>query len=82
MVSLWRIFKSCGIVEDIIKIISSFITEGDALTGNERLHGDLSMDSLDVMELIIYIENKTGVKVKNSKIKNIVTVNDLANLFL
>lgn len=69
-------------MEDIIKIISSFITEGDALTGNERLHGDLSMDSLDVMELIICIENKTGVKVKNSKIKNIVTVNDLANLFL
>ena len=68
-------------MKDVLCIISKFVNNGEGLEGGERLVEDLGLDSLDVMELILSVENETHVRVKNSRIRNISTVSDLARLF-
>ena len=68
-------------MKDVLGIISKFVNNGEGLEGGERLVEDLGLDSLDVMELILSVENETHVRVKNSRIRNISTVSDLARLF-
>lgn len=42
-----------------------------------RLHEDLGLSSLDVMEIIIELEEIYGIKVDNANICNIYTLSDL-----
>ena len=48
---------------------------------NDLLEDDLRLDSLDVMEVIMAVEDALYVKVPDKKIHDIRTFGDLCNLF-
>lgn len=48
---------------------------------NDRLEDDLKLDSLDVMEVIMTVEDALYVKVPDKEIHDIRTFGDLCNLF-
>lgn len=37
------------------------------LTADTRLHDDLNLDSIDILELVVGIENKYGFRIENSE---------------
>lgn len=48
---------------------------------NDRLEADLKIDSLDVMEVIMAVEDALHIRVPDKKIHDIRTFGDLCNLF-
>lgn len=44
---------------------------------NSNLSRDLEMESLDIIDLIVEVENKYNIEIKDKHIKNIQTVRDL-----
>ena len=69
----------------IIKIVSVKFEEKNhkkhELITNDTKFYDIGFDSLDIMECIIEAEGELNTVVENKRIKNIVTVGDLYNLF-
>ena len=70
------------------EIISHIITSRLNERNRKEIHfdgstnlKDIGFDSLDVMETIIEAEGAIKIKVKNSQIKNILTVGDIYKLF-
>jgi acyl carrier protein len=39
----------------------------DDLTADTLLHDDLNLDSIDILELVVGIENKYGIKIENAE---------------
>ncbi len=39
----------------------------DDLTADTLLHDDLDLDSIDILELVVGIENRYGVKIENAE---------------
>lgn len=48
---------------------------------NEDNLFSIGIDSLDIMEIIMSVENQTGTKVSDDRIVNIHTIKDILNLF-
>ena len=46
-----------------------------------NLYDDIGMDSLDVMEVVMSLENRHNVKIDNRRIADIATIKDLSDLF-
>jgi len=49
----------------------------DEITPDSRFVEDFSMDSLDIVEMLIDLEKQTGIKIPNEEIKDIRTVGEL-----
>jgi len=49
----------------------------DEITPDSRFVEDFSMDSLDMVEMLIDLEKQTGIKIPNEEIKDIRTVGEL-----
>ena len=49
----------------------------DEITPESRFVEDFSMDSLDMVEMLIHLEKQTGIKIPNEEIKDIRTVGEL-----
>jgi len=49
----------------------------EEITPDSRFVEDFSMDSLDMVEMLIDLEKKTGIKIPNEEIKDIHTVGEL-----
>ena len=49
----------------------------DEITPESRFVEDFSMDSLDMVEMLIHLEKETGIKIPNEEIKDIRTVGEL-----
>ncbi len=60
-----------GIIKDTLKVDDANITEETNLTE------DLGIDSLDVVELIVAIEEATGVSVEDEDMEKLHTVGDV-----
>jgi len=64
--------------ELIIKnLMEQLELERDEITPESRFIEDFSMDSLDMVEMLIDLEKQTGVKIPNEEIKDIRTVGEL-----
>ena len=63
------------------KIIASLMTQldldRDAITMESRFIEDFSMDSLDMVEMLINLEKETGIKVPVEEVGDIHTVGEL-----
>ena len=63
------------------KIIASLMTQldldHDAITMDSRFIEDFSMDSLDMVEMLINLEKETGIKVPVEEVGDIHTVGEL-----
>ena len=64
--------------ELIIKnLMEQLELERDEINTDSRFVEDFSMDSLDMVEMLIDLEKQTGVKIPNEEIKDIHTVGEL-----
>jgi len=63
------------------KVITSLINQldlsRDAITMESRFVEDFSMDSLDMVEMLINLEKETGIKVPVEEVGDIHTVGEL-----
>ncbi len=68
------------IFEKIQKIIAEELcVEQDRITLKADFLEDLEMDSLDVVEIIMSLEDEFGVEIPDDEIEGIKTVEDLVN---
>lgn len=65
--------KVISIVSEVLEIESEKITSADTFD-------DLYIDSLDLIEIIIECEQEFGYPIKEDKVQNLKTVEDLVNL--
>ena len=65
--------KVISIVSEVLGIESEKITSADTFD-------DLYIDSLDLVEIIIECEQEFGYPIKDYKVQNLKTVEDLVNL--
>lgn len=65
--------KVISIVSEVLGIESEKITSADTFD-------DLYIDSLDLVEIIIECEQEFGYPIKDNKVQNLKTVEDLVNL--
>lgn len=64
--------------ELIIKnLMEQLELERDEITPDSRFVEDFSMDSLDMVEMLIDLEKQTGIKIPNEEVKDIHTVGAL-----
>ena len=67
-------------LEKIINIISEQLSiEASALSAKTSLTDDLEADSLDAVEVLMRIEEETGVIVPDEKAVDMKTIGDLAS---
>ncbi len=50
------------------------------VTGDKEVVKDLGADSLDIVELVMTLEDETGIKIDEDKASGIKTVNDIVAL--
>jgi len=66
-------------MEEIIvkNLMEQLELERDEIKPESRFIEDFSMDSLDMVEMLIDLEKETGIKIPNEEIKDIHTVGEL-----
>jgi len=65
-------------LEDVIRIVS--LQLGHPVTEHDHFIHDLKVESLDVMNIIVAVEEKFGIEIKESEIPNILTPASLYDL--
>lgn len=69
-----------SIEEKVISIVSKVLgIESEKITSADTFD-DLYIDSLDLVEIIIECEQEFGYPIKDDKVQNLKTVEDLVNL--
>lgn len=63
--------------EQIIAILGSLAKDGSEITADMDLMADLSLDSLNVMEVLVEIEDRFDISVPINILSDIRTVRDL-----
>ena len=67
--------------QDLKQIINDlFDYEIPAITGKKHLQNDLGMDSIDVVQLIIDVENLYNIHIPDDEVEKVKTFNDVFNL--
>ena len=51
----------------IIELLNLHHLNPDELTADTLLHDDLGLDSIDILEIVVGIENKYGVRIESSE---------------
>ncbi len=54
--------------------------EDDEITIDGHLYNDLDLDSLDMSQILLGLENHYKISIENDEIKNIETINELINI--
>ena len=62
--------------EQVIKAVSFFVKEGASEISESSEFADLGLDSLDITELVLNLEEEFGIELTMDA--SIVTINDLA----
>ncbi len=70
--------------KEIIEKVNRFLTneieiEEDLITPEALLTKDLGIDSLDVIDIIVIVEQVFGVKIKGEELKNVKTLQEFYN---
>lgn len=71
--------------EEILKEISAvladeFECDPAKLTAEARLYEDLDLDSIDAVDLVVRLQQQTGIKVQAEDFKSIRTLGDVAGV--
>lgn len=71
--------------EEILKEISAvladeFECDPVKLTADARLYEDLDLDSIDAVDLVVRLQQQTGIKVQAEDFKSIRTLGDVAGV--
>ena len=68
-------------VHSIIKeaLVSLFKIEEDKITLEARLYEDLDIDSIDAVDLLVYLKGKTGKKPDAESFRGVRTVGDVVD---
>ena len=67
--------------QDLKQIINDLLDyEIPAITGKTHLQNDLGMDSIDVVQLIIDVENLYNIHIPDDEVEKVKTFNDVFNL--
>ena len=71
--------------EDIVRIVNGFLVEDfeipvEKLIPTARLREDVGIDSLDVVDVIISVDEKFGVRLTNQEMASLRTLDDFYNL--
>ncbi|HEX4923463.1 MAG TPA: acyl carrier protein [Bdellovibrionales bacterium] len=70
---------------DVVSKVNLLMHEGfeiplEKLTPNATIFGDLGLDSLDAVDMLVNLEDKIGVKVEVERIKAVRTMQDIYDL--
>ena len=68
-------------VHSIIKeaLVSLFKIEDDKITLDARLYEELDIDSIDAVDLLVYLKEKTGKKLDAESFRGVRTVGDVVD---
>jgi len=68
-------------IEETIKqfLIEEFEIDAHKLTMDAKMKDDLGIDSLDVADIVVIVEEKFGVVIKADEMANIVTLDDFCS---
>lgn len=61
-------------------LVKDFECEEGAVTPEARFREDLDFDSIDAVDLIVRLQNRTGIKVKAEDFQSIRTLGDVAGV--
>lgn len=61
-------------------LVSLFEIEPDQIKPESRLYEDLDLDSIDAVDMIVYLQKKTGKKIKPEAFKSVRTVQDVVDV--
>ncbi len=65
-------------IQDVL--VEEFECDRAALTPEVNLFQDLDLDSIDAVDLVVRLQNQTGLKVKAEDFKQIRTLGDVADV--
>lgn len=69
------------ILEEFKKLLEEeFEVDPQSITLDSLLYEDLDLDSIDAVDMIVYIQKKTKTKVKPEVFKSVRTVADVVNV--
>ena len=51
----------------LIELLNLHHLNPDELTADTLLHDDLGLDSIDILEIVVCIENRYGIKIENAE---------------
>ncbi len=60
-------------------MVSTLACDEDKITPEATIKEDLSIDSLDAVELVMALEEEFDVKIPDEELPNLVTVNDIVD---
>ncbi len=61
-------------------LVDEFECDSAALVPEARLFDDLDLDSIDAVDLVVRLQNMTGLKVKAEDFKSIRTLGDISEV--
>ena len=64
-------------LDGVKEVIDETLKYSGDVTTDTKLKGDLIMDSLDGVELVMALEEKFGVEIPNEEMANLETVGDI-----
>ncbi len=67
-----------AILSDVIKLLSQFIKQDIEITESQHLMGELELDSVMVMELMMELEDHFDISIPLNSLPDVNTVSDLA----
>ena len=70
--------------DDIVTMVNAaladeFELEPEALVPEARIREDLGLDSLDIVDMVMTLEDEFGIEVPDEAIENLRTVGDVVN---
>jgi acyl carrier protein len=61
-------------------LVKNFEVRSEQVTPPARLIDDLDLDSLDAVDLVVRLEQETGVEIAEDELKSLATVQDVLDL--
>ena len=69
---------SASVIEQVNKLMmTGFEIPAEKLVPTATLIGDLGLDSLDAVDMLVYIEETMGVKVEGERLASVKTLQDV-----
>ena len=70
------------ITKDVTEIIEEFCCFGDEILPETELDYDLGLDSLDMVEITMELEERFDISIEDEEIANVKTVLDIVELVI